>query len=460
MDLFAADGSPGSSSAITPPGGSLLIKAWQTGTVQSRHSFKQEVPGEYWSALLGEPAQHMGVRAAVHVPVLDGKNSSVALLIMLGGTPNQFGSAFMRQFARNLQQRWSEIWQRGSRPPPAVPQELAISYRERLFNGGLRMYVQPVIDLRDWRLVKAEALARLELADGRMLAPSEFLPLLSQVEIDRLFRMGLDQALKALVGWEAQGLCLDIAINLPPHTLADPACAQWVFEAVTRHGVVPHRLTMEMLESQHVNEDARDAGVQRLLALGVHLAMDDLGSGYSSLRRLASLPFSSIKVDQDLLKRIHSEPVATISLISAVVQMGRDFGCDVVVEGLEEPGMIEVARLLGAHLGQGYGIARPMPAADLVRWNSNFRCTDRGQSLQTYLGALAFQWSSIRHRSMHASILEACPMTTVLKEMGMDAGDVNRLHECAHRDPHNATVARELLDCLESIVRGQEPPPA
>jgi hypothetical protein len=61
---------------------------------------------------------------------------------------------------------------------------------------------------------------------------------------------------------------------------------------------------------------------------------------------------------------------------------------------------------------------------------------------------------------MHASALEACPMTTVLQQLGMDAGVVKRLHERTHRDPHNGSVARDLLDCLESIVRAQQPPPA
>jgi EAL domain-containing protein (putative c-di-GMP-specific phosphodiesterase class I) len=436
-----------------------LIRAWQTGQVQARRSLREDLPAGEWSGF-AERLEHQGLRAVVHVPVLDGHGLPVALLVLLGRYPNQFSSSVMRQFTRNLQQRWSEIWQRCSRPPPPVPQELAIAYRERLFKGGLRMYMQPVVDLVDGRLVKVEALARLDLGDGRVLSPPDFLPLLRQAELDRLFRLGLDQALEALVNWEAQGLSIDIAVNLPPQTLADPACAQWVFDALALHGVDARRLTLEMLETQRVEEAERDSGVQRLLALGVQLAMDDLGSGYSSLRRLASLPFSTIKVDQDLLKRIRFEPVSTISLISAVIQMGRDFGCDVVVEGLEEPGMIEVARLLGARFGQGYGIARPMPADDLVRWNRDFSLAGQGQPLHTCLGALAFQWASIRHRSMHGSALDACPMTAVLQYMQVDTAVARRLHECVHRDPDNDVVAGDLLDCFEAIVRNQGPPTA
>jgi EAL domain-containing protein (putative c-di-GMP-specific phosphodiesterase class I) len=93
------------------------------------------------------------------------------------------------------------------------------------------MAMQPIVDLRDGRLAKVEALARLVLEDGTVIAPDVFIPLLRQAELDRLFVCGLDQALAALVAWEAEGLVVDVSINLPPLTLAEPACASWVAEA-------------------------------------------------------------------------------------------------------------------------------------------------------------------------------------------------------------------------------------
>ncbi len=166
-----------------------------------------------------------------------------------------------------------------------------------------------------------------------------------------------------------------------------------------------------------------------------------------------------ILIHLDTAERQAGKPAQTISLISAVIQMGRDFACDVVVEGLEEPGRIEVARVLGARFGQGFGIARPMPANDLVGWSSGFKLVGQDQPLHTVLGALAFQWTSIRHATMHGSELEACPMTAVLEQLGEDSGLAGRLHECVHRDPGNQVAARDLFDCLESLVRGEEPLP-
>lgn len=447
--LFAAKG--GEVGPLQPPSDSLLMRAWQSGQVHASSSLVRRARADSWGAL-DEHMLRLGIRAGAHLPVLDAQGQPVAMLVVLGRFPRQFGSTVMQQFVRSLQQRWSEIWQRSLRPPPPVSQEQALAYRRRLFEGGLRMAMQPIVDLRDGRLAKVEALARLVLEDGTVIAPDVFIPLLRQAELDRLFVCGLDQALAALVAWEAEGLVVDVSINLPPLTLAEPACASWVAEALGRHGVAPHRLVLEVLETQQFEEVVRDDNVQRLLDLGVQLAMDDLGSGYSSLRRLASVPFSAIKVDQDLLKRMRSEPTQTISLVSAVIQMGRDFGCDVVVEGLEDAGMIEVARLLGARYGQGYGLGRPMPADVLVRWHREASLPDSSAPLSTLIGAVAFQWWSIRHRPLHGPALETCPMTALLSRLGEGAQDMRALHDRLHAGPHGEAVAQDLLDALEAMM--------
>ncbi|HEU4669394.1 MAG TPA: EAL domain-containing protein [Dyella sp.] len=437
-----------------PAPGSLMMRAWETGRPVAATVAAQGVDGGDDAVLHGHLLA-LGARAVAHVPVLDAHGHPVALLGLFGRFPHQFGGPVMQQFVRNLQQRWSEIWQRSARPPSPVSQEQADAYRQRLFGGGLQMYVQPILDLQDLRLAKVEALARLRLEDGTLVPPDVFLPLLRPAELDRLFVLGLDQALAALAGWDAAGLAVDVSLNLPPLTLAEPACASWVAEALARHAVAAQRLVLEVLETQQFDEVVRDTNVQRLLDLGVQLAMDDLGSGYSSLRRLASVPFSAIKVDQDLLKRLRSEPAQTISLVSAVIQMGRDFGCDVVVEGLEDPGMVEVARLLGARYGQGYGLGRPMPADALVRWHREAKLPDPSAPLATRIGAVAFQWWSIRHRPLHGQALEACPMTALLDALGTPAAAARHLHERQHAEPRNDTVARDLLDALEALVRSR-----
>lgn len=454
--LFAAGRAAGPQQ---PPSGSLMMRAWETGRPVSASVAVEQGAGHH-DAVLHEHLLELGARAVAHVPVVDSHGYPVALLGLFGRFPHQFGGPVMQQFVRNLQQRWSEIWQRSARPPSPVSQEQADAYRQRLFDGGLEMHVQPIVDLQERRLAKVEALARLRLEDGSLVSPDVFLPLLRPAELDRLFVLGLEQALVAQAAWQAAGMAVDVSINLPPLTLAEPACASWVAEALSRHGASPRHLVLEVLETQQFDEGVRDANVQRLIDLGVQLAMDDLGSGYSSLRRLASVPFSAIKVDQDLLKRLRHEPAQTISLVSAVIQMGRDFGCDVVVEGLEDPGMVEVARLLGARYGQGYGLGRPMPPDALVRWQREATLPDPSAPLATRIGAVAFQWWSIRHRQLHGHELDTCPMTALLAALGDGAAVARRLHERVHRDPQDDVAARDLLDGLESLVRASVRPDA
>ncbi len=441
----------GDEAQIMPGEDSLIARSWQGVDIRT-------IPGigadaEPGSGSLPADLVNANVHAAACIPVLDEQRMPVALLLLLGNLPNQFESKYMRQFMRNLQLRGNEIWQRSTRPPPPVPHEQAVAYRHRLFHGGLRMLLQPVIDLNDGHVVKAEALARLELEDGSVLGPDTFLPLLRHGEMDTLFQRGLDIALGNLVMLDRQGLHIDLSLNIAPRTLAEPDCRTWVEERLQRHGVEPHRLVLEVLENQRVDRSLRDAGVRRLGELGVRFAIDDLGSGYSSLRRLASLPFHAVKVDQDLLSRLYIDPVQSVSLISAVVQIGRDFGCQVIAEGLEDLGMIEVARLLGAGLGQGYAIAHPMPAVDLPAWSRAFRFENHGKTLHTPLGALAFQWISLRHGSLHTPALEDCPLTPLINCGGHGSSTTAALHAAVHAAPEDESAARRLLEHVQDCIR-------
>ncbi|WP_255420392.1 EAL domain-containing protein [Oleiagrimonas sp. MCCC 1A03011] len=441
------------SANLAPPDDSLLSKSWHTAEIHTCPHLA-EVPDN--TPALPRALMQDEIRAAACIPVIDEQRLPVALLLLLGHYPNQFESKYMQHFMRNLQLRGNEIWQRSMRPPPPVPYEQAVAFRRRLFKDGLRMLLQPVIDFRSGRVTKVEALARLTLESGEQLGPDVFLPLLRNTELDTLFQRGLDMALSDLVELERQGLRIDLALNISPHTLAEPDCPEWVAEALERHGLAPQRLILEILENQRVDRAARDAGVQRLVTLGVRFAIDDLGSGYSSLRRLASLPFDAVKIDQDLLARLHVDPVQSITLISAVVQIGRDFGCKVIAEGLEDPGMIEVARLLGASMGQGYAIARPMPAADLPAWSRQFVLDTGDDGPKTPLGGLAFQWISVRHGSLHTKTLEDCPLTRLMQCHNQHAGDAKALHAAVHADPQDARAAHRLLEWMQACILGPD----
>jgi diguanylate cyclase (GGDEF)-like protein/PAS domain S-box-containing protein len=453
MDIASVLQTPGREAVAdpnSPRGQGLTAQAWRSLRIQSSPASAKDARYGHWR----ETARQLGVRSSLSVPVVNDQGHSEAVVSLFGAYTNQFESVVMQQFARGLEQRWEGLWLRCSAPPAVLSEEHALIYRQRLFGDGLKMYMQPMVDLQTGALVKVEALARLELADGQVIAPGLFLPLLGQADLARLFRMGLDIVLGQLVAWDRQGLSVDISLNLSPSALFEPACVAWVRDALNRHGVAPGRLTLELLETERIGHQAQDDVIRQLVQVGVHLAMDDLGSGYSSLQRLSALPFDTIKADQSLLAHVLENPVQVLSLIGAIVQMGADFERNVVVEGLESAGLIEAAAMLGAPFGQGYGLARPMPAEEVQAWNSGFRLPIRPGEIHTYLGALAQHWKQV-----HGGIAEGVqlagpsPLELFLAGLGEEGAEALAWHREALTGPHGHRARQRLTDWLVDKIK-------
>ncbi|MHA7263575.1 putative bifunctional diguanylate cyclase/phosphodiesterase [Arthrobacter sp. TMN-37] len=341
-------------------------------------------------------------------------------------------------------------------PPDATEEQAGWALerrRDALYGGGLSIRLQPVIDLRDGSVHLFEALARLTLPDGTVLAPAEFLGGLSNFDLDHIFSTVLELSLARLAEWDREGKSFSVSVNLPPTTLLDPASPALIGSALTRHRIAPHRLGLELLESQSLEWDIQRDALSQLVRLGVGLAMDDLGAGYSSLKRLSSLPFNAIKLDRDLLAEIRRKPPETLSLIATLIQMGRDFGMNVVIEGVEDEGIAEAVAVLGAPLGQGYHFSQPLPPEGAAAWAGQFRLPKRGGPLRTSLGALAYHWQFARLGSPHPRALAECPLSKFLSDHG-GSTDAARWHVQQHdpRAPH-AGAGRLLVDWLVRQIR-------
>uniref|UniRef100_E6PPQ3 Diguanylate cyclase DosC n=1 Tax=mine drainage metagenome TaxID=410659 RepID=E6PPQ3_9ZZZZ len=431
-----------------PRSSSVIAQAWRRGEIVGLASYTRDPRHAFWR----ESARALGLRSVLAIPLNDATGHVVAVLALYGAYPGQFESAVMRQVARGIQQRWEQIGLRCSAPAAVVTQERAEILRQQLFAGGLRMFMQPIVDLRSGHLIKVEALARLELADGPMIAPGVFLPLLGEAELSRLFRMGLDKALGHLAQWDAQGLRIGVSVNMPPSVLRDSECVLWVEDILRLHGIASDRLTLELLETQVLDSGAQDTALSQLKRLGCELAMDDLGSGYSSLLRLTSVPFDTIKIDQGLLMRIRDNPLETLGLMVTIIQMGRDLRRDVVVEGLEDAGMIEAAMLLGAQYGQGFGLAKPMPPDQIVAWRASLQGPANPLKIRTFLGALAYSWFQMRGDAYGQS-LTPYPVADFLHARGLQTSPAAQWHAQVHANPGDLDTARKLLDWLVAQVQ-------
>jgi len=430
--------------ASVPRGQGLTAQSWRSSKIHISTSYQNDERYAAWHALV----THLCIRSTMALPILDTQGHPVAVLGFYGAYPNQFSSNWMSPFAHGIQRRWSQIWQASHEVPSMVlTPDVVQGYRTRLFAGGLVLHMQPIIDLRTGQVVKVEALARLQLNKDRLIYPDEFIPLLGEVELARLFQFGLEQLLEYLAHWHRNGLMIEASVNLHPSTFQDMGTPALVAEALSRHGVAPQYLSLELLESGSLDDRAQQQAFDRITKIGVSIEMDDLGSGFSSLQRLSALPFASTKIDRSLVSGMRKDPLKTFSLLAALVALGRDIHRPVVLEGLEEPSMIEVASVLGAAYGQGHALARPMPAEAILGWAASFSLSAAPRPIHTFLGALAYLWCT--NRSFQGRWQQAemdCPLAQFLEAQGLPAAEGQAWY----------TQMRDGKDATDSSVRLQE----
>jgi diguanylate cyclase (GGDEF)-like protein/PAS domain S-box-containing protein len=245
--------------------------------------------------------------------------------------------------------------------------ETAVELRRALEKQELRVYYQPVHDLRTRRLVGAEALVRWEHPQRGLVPPAEFIPIAERTgliaEIDAWV---MRQACQQMCSWQQAGMALSfIAVNVSSRLFARRELFQQVAKVLHETGLDPAFLELEVTESA-VMEDPEVALEQmhRLRELGVRLAIDDFGTGYSSLLRLKRLPVQKLKIDQGFVAGLPWDE-DDAAIVRVIIALARSMGMQVHAEGIEQ---VEQARFLLEHdcdLGQGYWFGRPVPAEQL-----------------------------------------------------------------------------------------------
>ncbi|ACI52329.1 diguanylate cyclase/phosphodiesterase with GAF sensor [Gluconacetobacter diazotrophicus PA1 5] len=429
-------------------GSFIGARAWRTGERQTCPSIELDDAMAPWHTLMAD----LRIHSAMSVPVRRQDGTTALVLTLFGACPNQFESADMRKFAIGLQEKWERLWRDGQ----GMSAERSSHLRERLFSGGLHMFMQPVIDLRTGRLLKVEALARLKDADGTILPPATFLTLLGHDELDRLFQIGLEQGLAWLQSWDAKGVSTELSVNMPPSCLSNANVLRMVGDMLDRYDIAPGRLTLEVLENQALDSDRQGTVLRDFRAMGVQMAIDDLGAGHSNLLRLSATPFDCIKVDRGLLRHIRDVPLQIFSVIRSLREMGHDLHSQVVMEGLEDADMIEAMRHLGCRYGQGFGIARPMPADDFLDWYRTRSDQDRKEEdsrIHSDLGALAYLWAATRgHPPPGGFHLKDGPLTRWLEKRGRDDPDAVRWYRILSAGPVTEETARDMREWLADRV--------
>ena len=229
----------------------------------------------------------------------------------------------------------------------------------------LRLFHQPILDLQSGDVVGFEALMRWQQADGTIVSPAEFIPIAEDTgTIVPIGSWALLEALSQLRRWIDDGVCspsATMSVNVSPRQLADTNFPAIVSEALTRSGVSPQLLWLEVTESIMIAEpELALATLRRVRSLGVRIALDDFGTGYSSLSLLQKFPLQRIKIDRAFVHGVADNPNDR-SLVRTIIAMGRSLGLDMVAEGVESVHQLQVLSDLGCSKAQGYLISHPVP---------------------------------------------------------------------------------------------------
>jgi EAL domain-containing protein (putative c-di-GMP-specific phosphodiesterase class I) len=314
-------------------------------------------------------------------------------------------------------------------------------FRRLLKQGKVVMHYQPIINPATGYVVKVEALARLIDGDN-IIPPSAFLPCFGAPQLRDLFDIGLAHVLRDMHAPELNQITF--TINLPPEAMRDLVWLQGLPKRLATWKVDVSRIGFEIIESAIADDDAVMDTLQKLRTAGYAILLDDVGTGESSLLRLATLPISGIKIDQGFVRAL-TQNFERLDLVLSLIQIAEQRGLECVAEGVETMDIVDALGSLGRVLLQGYALAKPMPVNLLNIW----------MRIPTHQQAMNFPrtlsgWYS-RHVARLYSVRQAlctipdmidvqtltnaelCPLHTLIQQVGGDAEIIQAHHEW-HKD--------------------------
>jgi diguanylate cyclase (GGDEF)-like protein len=244
--------------------------------------------------------------------------------------------------------------------------QLAAGLRTAIETDALRLVFQPELQLTTGAITQLEALVRWKHPVLGDLSPAEFVPIAEHTGSARLLTSwALARAIRHMAEWHAAGLDINVAVNLSAPDIMDPQLVEEVQDCLREFNVQPSRLVLEITESAVMRDAALAARHMHLLKLaGVRFAMDDFGTGHSSLSQLSRLPLDQLKIDRGFITHA---PVraADATIVKSTIELAHNMGLTVVAEGVESATAVQLLRTLGCDLVQGEYISGPLDPAQV-----------------------------------------------------------------------------------------------
>ncbi|UZJ62438.1 EAL domain-containing protein [Pseudomonas sp. KU26590] len=226
-------------------------------------------------------------------------------------------------------------------------------------------YFQPIIDVASGRTLALEALIRWRQADGRIVAPGEFLPALEGLRLIGRLDLYMLQQVVVILAHPDHAHWPTVHVNCSSYSITRPEFSSEVLGLLSQHAVAPSRICLELTEGALVAEPelARQA-MKHLADNGVSVVLDDFGAGFSSLSYVHQYHFSGLKIDKSFILELTASSRSR-AIVRAIVRMAESLGLTVVAEGVEDAATLELLREMGAGQAQGYYFSMPVPQDEL-----------------------------------------------------------------------------------------------
>jgi diguanylate cyclase (GGDEF)-like protein/PAS domain S-box-containing protein len=240
--------------------------------------------------------------------------------------------------------------------------------RRAIEEDELRLHFQPIVRADDGALEAVEALVRWQEPDGALIPPGAFIPVAEETGlIDGVGAWVVEALCEQVAAWAAEGFRPRVCFNLSPRQLRRGDLVSSIAARIASHDLDPGQFCAELTETMVLSDARRHRSLlDELAEAGLSIAIDDFGSGHSSLARLRDLPVQVLKVDRSFLARVPDD-AGSSAIVAAVLELGKALGMTTVVEGVEDRAQLAFLRRHGCPLVQGFLLGRPVPADQLER---------------------------------------------------------------------------------------------
>ena len=266
-----------------------------------------------------------------------------------------------------------DIYRTDSTKQQATLWKLESDLKKAIEDGDLEVYYQPKIDLRERKVCGVEALVRWQSDNGRILMPDDFIPLAERSgTIVPLTWLVFDKVLDSVREWNRFKQPFGVAINVAPQTASHPEFCSRLEALKNELAKYNVPLTIELTEDSLLqSNDDSQSNLKKIRELGVGLAIDDFGKGYSSLTYLKQVPATEIKIDKTFIETISVDQTDQ-NIVKAVIDIAHALGMQVVAEGVDSEESLAMILELGCEMAQGYLIARPMRGEFVKQWVDDY----------------------------------------------------------------------------------------